>query len=199
VFRDDAQAARALQILLGTLGLPHLWSATGPSASAVTLRGAGVAHDLSPAQRTLLGAAWTLWDRRTPVGVRLDEVIDHLDSRTCDALFSLLIAYLEGPRAVDVWLDHARRRVLAQERAAETKAEAEAAAGAPPATLIEALGNDWPTLDLLSLRYIRAVIERQQGNQARAAQVLGVDRRTLSRVLAKVKSGRIPAMQTRRY
>jgi ActR/RegA family two-component response regulator len=198
VFRDDAQAARALLILLGTLSLDHLWSPTGPSPSALALRGGGTTHGLSPAQQTLLGAAWALWDRKTPAGVRLQEVIQHLDRRTCDALFSLVIAYLEGPKAVDAWLDCASRRAHAPDRA--PAATAAAGAAAPPSTTwIETLGNDWPTLDLLSLRYIRAVIEQQQGNQARAAEVLGVDRRTLSRVLAKVRSGRIPAMQTRRY
>jgi hypothetical protein len=208
VFRDDAQAARALKTLLATLGLDHLWTLTGPSPDAVALRGTvnGGAGALSPAQRTLLGAAWALWERKTrvtmvsapmpPAGVRFDEVIQHLDCRTCNALFSLVIAFLEGPRAVDTWTEDARRRAPAEERAPAATA---GAAATTPATWIEALGNDWPTLDLLSLRYIRAVVDQQQGNQARAAQILGVDRRTLSRVLAKVKSGRIPAMQTRRY
>jgi hypothetical protein len=132
-----------------------------------------------------------------PAGVRLDEVIQYLDYHTCDALFSLVIAYLEGPRAVDIWIEHARRRAFVPERMPAVTGSANATM--TPATWIDTLGNDWPTLDLLSLRYIRAVIEQQQGNQARAAQVLGVDRRTLSRVLAKVRSGRIPAMQTRRY
>jgi DNA-binding NtrC family response regulator len=55
---------------------------------------------------------------------------------------------------------------------------------------------DWPTLDELSLRYLHRVIERANGNKTKAAEMLGIDRRTLSRILAKVRLGRTPTMQT---
>ncbi len=193
MFQDDAQAARALRALLATQNLQDLWtpSAKGPSQSAVALR-RDPGRSLSPAQSVLLQAAWMLWDRTTPSKLSLDEMVRHLDRPTCEALFSLVLAYLAGPEAVDAWL-------------ASPPAHHEgppAPIGEPstshPIAWTEELGKDWPTLDLLSLRYIRAVIEQQQGNQARAAEVLGVDRRTLSRVLAKARSGRVPAMQTRR-
>ena len=184
MFHDDAQAARALRALLGMLGLQDLWSEEGPTPHAAALRCDPGGAPLTRAQHVLVQVAWALWDRETPAPVLFDDVIRHLDRPTGAALFSLMLATLEGPAAVDAWL------------AALSPAEGEHAGSA--AAWADELGKDWPTLDLLSLRYIRAVIERQQGNQARAAEVLGVDRRTLSRVLAKAKSGRVPAMQTRR-
>jgi ActR/RegA family two-component response regulator len=56
---------------------------------------------------------------------------------------------------------------------------------------------DWPTLDELSLRYLHRVIAHSNGNKTKAAEVLGIDRRTVSRILAKVsKNGKTPTMQT---
>jgi hypothetical protein len=195
VFRDDAQAARALRALLATLGLDYLWSEKGPNQSALTLRREGCGS-LSPAQDVLFHAAWSLWDRAAPAKVRFDELVRILDRPACEALFSLVIAYLDGPPAVEAWIavDAQRHRLAGAPRAAAP------AAGAPfvGSVLMDELGKDWPTLDELSLRYIRRVVDRQQGNQARVAEVLGVDRRTVTRVLAKVRSGRIPSMQTRR-
>jgi len=47
------------------------------------------------------------------------------------------------------------------------------------------LTHDWPTLEVLRLRYIAQVLERAGGNKTRAADVLGIDRRTLNRILAR--------------
>ena len=41
------------------------------------------------------------------------------------------------------------------------------------------LTNDWPTLDILRLRYIAQVLERAGGNKTRAADLLGLSRTTL--------------------
>ena len=207
MFQDDAQAARALRALLATLGLQDLWSPKGPSQSAVALRRAP-GRSLTTPQHVLLQAAWCLWDRAAqpaaaPSGepsrpasrLPLDEVIGHLDRRTCEALFSLVLAYLSGPEAIEAWLatpPPPRNPEVVRPPAAE------ASPGLSAAAWTEELGKDWPTLDVLSLRYIRAVIDHLQGNQARAADMLGIDRRTLSRVLAKARSGHVPAMQTRR-
>jgi ActR/RegA family two-component response regulator len=63
----------------------------------------------------------------------------------------------------------------------------------PPSTL----DDDWPTLDELSLRYLHRVIEHSKGNKTRAAEVLGIDRRTVSRILSKAsRQGKPPTMQT---
>jgi DNA-binding NtrC family response regulator len=50
------------------------------------------------------------------------------------------------------------------------------------------LADDWPTLDVLRLRYIAQVLERSGGNKTRAADVLGIDRRTLNRILARERA-----------
>ena len=60
-----------------------------------------------------------------------------------------------------------------------------------------AIDADWPTLDELSLRYLHRVIEHARGNKTKAAEMLGIDRRTVSRILTKVsKQGKTPTMQT---
>jgi ActR/RegA family two-component response regulator len=60
-----------------------------------------------------------------------------------------------------------------------------------------AIDTDWPTLDELSLRYLHRVIAHAKGNKTKAAAVLGIDRRTVSRILAKVqRDGKPPTMQT---
>jgi ActR/RegA family two-component response regulator len=46
---------------------------------------------------------------------------------------------------------------------------------------------DSPTLGVLRLRYIRRVIAHMKNNKTRAAQMLGIDRRTLNRMLAREK------------
>ncbi|NHA15429.1 sigma-54 dependent transcriptional regulator [Thioalkalivibrio sp. XN279] len=51
---------------------------------------------------------------------------------------------------------------------------------------LEVLGDDpdtWPSLDALERRYIRQVLDRVDGNKRRAAEILGIARRTLYRRL----------------
>jgi DNA-binding NtrC family response regulator len=43
----------------------------------------------------------------------------------------------------------------------------------------------WPTLALLSRRYIDRALLHTQGNKTRAAELLGIDRRTLNRILTR--------------
>jgi hypothetical protein len=50
------------------------------------------------------------------------------------------------------------------------------------------LTEDWPTLDVLRLRYIARVLEQNGGNKTRAADMLGIDRRTLNRILARERA-----------
>jgi len=42
---------------------------------------------------------------------------------------------------------------------------------------------EWPTLESLQQDYVQRVIEAVEGNKRRAAQILGIDRRTLYRWL----------------
>lgn len=50
--------------------------------------------------------------------------------------------------------------------------------------------EDWPTLDLLRLRYIHRAIAHTGNNKTRAAELLGIDRRTLNRILARERARR---------
>ena len=71
------------------------------------------------------------------------------------------------------------------------------AVAAPRPGAAASLDDDWPTLDELSLRYLHRVIEHSKGNKTKAAEVLGIDRRTVSRILSKAsRQGKPPTMQT---
>jgi hypothetical protein len=59
------------------------------------------------------------------------------------------------------------------------------------------LTNDWPTLDVLRLRYIAQVLERNGGNKTRAADMLGIDRRTLNRILSRERAKQAAAARFR--
>ena len=45
--------------------------------------------------------------------------------------------------------------------------------------------DDWPTLDELERRYILKAMERADGNQRQAADMLGIDKSTLWRKLKR--------------
>jgi DNA-binding NtrC family response regulator len=48
-----------------------------------------------------------------------------------------------------------------------------------------AIDHGWPTLEEIRRRYISRALERTRGNKTRAADMLGIDRRTLNRILAR--------------
>jgi len=50
------------------------------------------------------------------------------------------------------------------------------------------LADDWPTLSVLERRYIDRVLSRTGGNKTRAAETLGIDRRTLNRMFARERA-----------
>jgi DNA-binding NtrC family response regulator len=60
----------------------------------------------------------------------------------------------------------------------------QAAAGGALGTLAE----DWPTLQVLERRYIDRVLSRTGNNKTRAAEILGIDRRTLNRMFARERA-----------
>jgi DNA-binding NtrC family response regulator len=45
--------------------------------------------------------------------------------------------------------------------------------------------TDWPTMEELQRRYLVLVLGRHEGNRSRTATALGLDRRTVQRMLAK--------------
>jgi two-component system response regulator AtoC len=50
------------------------------------------------------------------------------------------------------------------------------------------IAEDWPTLAVLERRYIDRVLSRTGGNKTHAAEVLGIDRRTLNRMFARERA-----------
>ena len=65
--------------------------------------------------------------------------------------------------------------------AADLPPEIVGAAGAPPVGLLD----DRPTLAELERRYIELILRETGGNKKKAAEVLGIDRRTLYRTLER--------------
>jgi DNA-binding NtrC family response regulator len=57
-----------------------------------------------------------------------------------------------------------------------------------PAATPTVLEGDWPTLAVLSRRYIDRALQHTRGNKTRAADLLGIDRRTLNRILARERA-----------
>lgn len=66
---------------------------------------------------------------------------------------------------------------------------------AVPSILVADPSQDWPTLDVLRLRYIHRAIEHTGNNKTRAAELLGIDRRTLNRILARERARRRLAVE----
>jgi DNA-binding NtrC family response regulator len=60
--------------------------------------------------------------------------------------------------------------------------------GAGGVTGLGSLADDWPSLAVLERRYIDRVLSRTGGNKTRAAEVLGIDRRTLNRMFARERA-----------
>jgi ActR/RegA family two-component response regulator len=56
--------------------------------------------------------------------------------------------------------------------------------------------TDWPTLDVLSVRYIERVLAHVGLNKTHAARILGIDPRTMRRISLKLKTGRCPNINT---
>jgi len=70
---------------------------------------------------------------------------------------------------------------LPEHIAEAARAMKEEAASASPHDIIA----DWPTMDELERRYLQLMLARSGGNRSRAASALGLDRRTVQRMLAK--------------
>jgi len=100
-FRDEAQHAAVCRALLARGALGDLWTDAGPTARALALleeHGAG----LGSGQRTLLLAAFALWNNSTEL--RFAELLRHLDDDNLNTIGNLLVALSRGPDAIDGWL-----------------------------------------------------------------------------------------------
>ena len=63
----------------------------------------------------------------------------------------------------------------------------------PPAQGASSLVDDRPTLAELEQRYISLILQEEGGNKKRAAEILGIDRRTLYRTLERGSGGALAA------
>ena len=106
MFRNDRQACEALQMLLGTVRLEHLWTKDGPTRAALRYRDAN-GGPLSSGERIILLAAFDLWNQSG--GLKLAEVPGSLDTGRARTLLSLLSAITNGSDAVEQWLTNQRR------------------------------------------------------------------------------------------
>jgi DNA-binding protein Fis len=62
----------------------------------------------------------------------------------------------------------------------------------PPVTLEAPLFDGLPSLEQMEKRYLAHVLETLKGNRTRAAEVLGIDRRTLYRMMERFGMDREP-------
>jgi DNA-binding NtrC family response regulator len=81
--------------------------------------------------------------------------------------------------------------------ASDTRAVVEASPESGPVatTASPGLDHDWPTLSILSRRYIDQALGHTHGNKTRAADLLGIDRRTLNRILARERAKKAAAVK----
>jgi len=80
-------------------------------------------------------------------------------------------------------LPEAVRERWRPQRGMPAKAVSSLVAVPAAAALADPLIADHPTLDELSRRYAERVLREAGGNKTRAAEALGIDRKTLSRLL----------------
>lgn len=105
MFRNDRQMCEALQALLESVSLDHLWTLDGPTRAALKYRDAN-GGPLSSGERILLLAAFDLWNGTG--NLKFGEVPGPLDPRRARKLLSLLSAITCGSDAVDQWLKRER-------------------------------------------------------------------------------------------
>ena len=61
-------------------------------------------------------------------------------------------------------------------------------------TLLPNIDEGWPTLEELGRRYVRRAFDQAGGNKTKTAEMLGIDRRTVGRILGhRSKRSRPPA------
>ena len=76
-------------------------------------------------------------------------------------------------------------KLIGEPHGASSPAALDAGDGPRSLVALTDLDADWPTLSLLSRRYINRALGHTQGNKTRAADMLGIDRRTLNRIMAR--------------
>ena len=138
----------------------------------------------------------SLKERRTDIPLLaqhfLDMVLDregHKQLRLSEETIRTLVAYnwpgnvRELESAIEYAVLHARGRAIVPEDLPEKlqSAQVRSAARSP----LSALFEDLPALDELERRYLLYILEVAGGNRTRAAEILGIDRRTLYRMIER--------------
>jgi hypothetical protein len=183
--RDTVQASRAIDILFAGQGLASVWMDVGRPAGLLPHDGA---VPLAVSHRTRVRAAPSPWPSLA-VGVTLADLGTSRDRARCRPLCAPLTACAEGPDTVDAW------RAL---EAPSTRRDRTTKKPRPAADPLDALAADWPTLDDLSVRYFHEVLDQTGDDRARAAEILGIDRGAVNRILSTARKGVKPAMKTDR-
>ena len=80
------------------------------------------------------------------------------------------------------------RAMLLAREGVLTAADLPAELAGEPAPGADTIAGDWPTLQVLERRYIDLVLAKMGGNKTHAADVLGIDRRTLNRIFARERA-----------
>ena len=133
-----------------------------------------------------------LRDRREDIPLLVDHLVRRAAAQcgkpvgaVSDAAVAVLRAY-DWPGNVRE-LSHVLERsvALAQDTVISVEDLPSDVRGAAPASMPADLVGDAPTLEELKKRYIRHVLERSSGNISRAAAVLGLERRSLYRMLQR--------------
>jgi hypothetical protein len=105
MFRDDAQANRAMQALLRTLRLGRLWTEEGPTSEMIGLYQSVREIDggpLSSGERILLLATYDLWNGQG--GIAFVDIVDFLHGPPLEALMTLTVAVGRGAADIDDWI-----------------------------------------------------------------------------------------------
>jgi hypothetical protein len=101
MIRNDEQRAEICDALVKPLHHKGIrWTANGCSLKA------GARPGLSSGELILYQAAWAFWNSSSPHGKKsaLGDVYFRIDAPRQRMIGELLIAYSEGPNALDAWL-----------------------------------------------------------------------------------------------
>lgn len=105
MFLNDAQACRALQLLLVAIKDGRLWSESGPSDEAVRILNGET--PASHGERVMVQVAFDFWNGEGKA--KFADMIGVLDSNNQARAAALWVAYDFGQHAIEDWIDRAQR------------------------------------------------------------------------------------------
>jgi DNA-binding NtrC family response regulator len=127
---------------------------------------------------------WADWIQASPVTSAV--LVSSLERRAVDLGAPVPANVMVLGRPVDSWgLRAAVARSLERQGLARENLELRSALAQKDQAGRADVLADWPTLEVLEGRYVDRVLEKTGGNRTAAAALLGVNRRTLQRLLAR--------------